>query len=493
MNSKLSQFNWNNMKKFYLFIILIVAFFYMPMTAQTLLTSQFLGSRSKQQLTSQIPFLTFKNGVKLYKITYETPDVLGNNSVASGLLVVPDDLTKIYPMLCYQHGTSSSKTDVPSAQNGEAQLPIILAGMGYMTIAPDYLGLGDSPGFHPYVHAQTEASVGLDGLRAARDFAADNDLHLNDQVFLTGYSQGGHSSMALHKSLEEDHADEFSVKAAAHLSGPYNISGVMRGLLLNDQPYGNPAYLVNTLFSYQYVYGNLYSNIADAVKPDYINMVQLYYNGDISLYALNDSLLNKLTINEGAAIPIKMFNDDYVAAIETDPNHPANIAMRTNDLFNWNATAPTRLFYCTADEQVPYLNSIIARDSMQAAGSVEVVSTDVNANASHTGCVTPALFNTILFFANYQSITDAPVSNVVEVGNLYQVFPIPANEFLVVKGLTAYGQASIVDLQGRVQLEQEIANGDNIIPINKLKDGIYILDITSGLESSRSKIIVLHQ
>lgn len=459
---------------------------------QTLLTSQYLGSRSKAQLTGDVPFLAFKNGIKFYKITYETPNVQGVTSIASGLLIVPDDTTKLYPMLCYQHGTSASKNDVPSAQNAESQIPKILAGMGYVTIAPDYLGLGVSPGFHPYVHAQTEASVGLDGLRAARDFSSDNSLHLNQQVFLTGYSQGGHASMALHQSLQFDHADEFQVTAAAHMSGPYNISGVMRDLLLSGQPYSNPAYLVNTLFSYQFVYGNLYNDIADAVKPAYIPMTEEFFAGTISLGELNDFLLTELTATEGAAIPDRIFNDSYIADIVADPNHPVNVAMQANDNFDWNATAPTRLFYCTADEQVPFMNSTTAKTAMIAAGSTNVDANDVASASTHVACATPALFNTILFFQGYQSVTDLPVLAVYDRELPFDIFPNPASDAVFVKNFPSNGELKIVDLQGKLHLQQPIAEGDNEIQVLGLNDGLYFLDFQGNGGSFRTKLMVRH-
>jgi len=172
-------------------------------------------------------------------------------------LVAPDNFSKIYPMLCYQHGTSSSKTDVPSHLNGESQLATILSGMGYLVAAPDYLGLGDSPGFHPYVHAATEASAAVDLLRAARDFAAQEVLQLNGQVFVTGYSQGGHAAMALHRKLELELSNEFAVTAAAPMSGPYSIGGIMRELILSENEYFFPAYIPNTILSYRHIFPTL--------------------------------------------------------------------------------------------------------------------------------------------------------------------------------------------------------------------------------------------
>ena len=59
---------------------------------------------------------------------------------------------------------------------------------------PDYIGMGESPGLHPYVHGESEATATIDMIRAAREFITDSlNLIDNHQVFLSGYSQGGHA------------------------------------------------------------------------------------------------------------------------------------------------------------------------------------------------------------------------------------------------------------------------------------------------------------
>jgi dienelactone hydrolase len=135
---------------------------------------------------------------------------------------------------------------------GEGQVGLLFAGLGYVAFLPDYLGLGlTSRGFHPYVHAASEAWAALDMLRAGDQFCQQLQVAVNAQLFITGYSQGGHGAMALHRAIEKDPSNEFTVTAAAPLSGPYSISGVMRNLILTDTVYYDPAYIPNTALSYQ--------------------------------------------------------------------------------------------------------------------------------------------------------------------------------------------------------------------------------------------------
>ena len=259
------------------------------MFAQNLVSSEYLGDRSLSNLQAQFGPL-IQNGVKLYKLTYTTPDAFSQPDTASGLIAVPDRSGDwAYPLLCFQHGTVDSRSDAPSNLRGGYQAALVFGGMGYISIMPDFLGIGDSRGFHPYVHAATEASVGVDMLRAAEAFVQTlNHVAVNpeQQVFVCGYSQGGHAAMALQRSLEQDYPDEFNLIASAPMSGPYSISGAMIDALSSDDEYFYPAYIPNTFLSYNYVYG-LYDSIQQAFKEPYAGLMQQYFEEQITLSELN--------------------------------------------------------------------------------------------------------------------------------------------------------------------------------------------------------------
>ena len=211
------------MKKLFTLFVLLTAS--QIMFSQVLIDASFLRSFTASDITAaSINQVNAAHDVDLYKVTYNTPDINGQTSIASGLLCIPTDETMIFPLTCYQHGTVAGREDVPSNLMGGFTLPLILAGSGYVVVAPDFLGLGDSPGIHPYVHAETEASVGVDMMRAVRELDADEDFglfELSDQVFVAGYSQGGHAAMALHRVLETELSNEFEVSGSAPMSGPY--------------------------------------------------------------------------------------------------------------------------------------------------------------------------------------------------------------------------------------------------------------------------------
>ena len=147
---------------------------------------------------AQIP-ITPLYDVALYKVDYETISPLGGRTQASGALALPLNSGQLLPLVSYQHGTITLTNDAPSSMDltGEVTVGIGFASTGYAAAVPDYLGLGDSPGLHPYHHANSEATACVDMLRAVRTFCATNGFALTNLLFLCGYSEGGHATMAL--------------------------------------------------------------------------------------------------------------------------------------------------------------------------------------------------------------------------------------------------------------------------------------------------------
>jgi Secretion system C-terminal sorting domain len=468
-------------------------------SAQKFISYNYIGSKTKTELNTQFGLPIFQFDVQYYKITYTSKDAAGALDTLSGLVVLPTDLEKVYPLLVYQHGTSDCKTCVPSRfgtpGGGEGDIGLVFAGMGYIALLPDYVGMGDGRGFHPYVHAATEASAAIDMVRSIPDFfgaEADKVPYSNDQLFLTGYSQGGHAAMALHREIETNLASTFTVTAAAHLSGPYSVSGVMRNLILSNDAYYYPAYIPNTALSYQTIYGNLYNTLTDVFKPAYASLIQQFYNGTITLGTLNEGLIQTLTTQTGASVARRMLQDSIVEAVENNPQHPINLALKDNDVYDWSPVAPTRIFYCMGDDQVPFMNSIVARDTMTANGATDLVALDVKPTADHGGCVVPALIQTLSFFGGKQEIGDVVSSTAPPSAAAVTISPNPVNHLLSVKNLSQGCSISLFNGLG-----QEVWSGKNMdahklnIETSHFPAGIYTIQIVAADGKKKAMSIII--
>ncbi len=471
-----------------IFALAIAIIFCTAGSAQTLVSSEEVGQVSREELAELFGPLggLIENSLTLHRILYTTLDVEGRLDTASGLLILPDRPNDQLPLLCAQHGTVNSKSDVPSNLRGGYELGLTFGALGYVTVMPDFLGLGTSRGFHPYVHADSEASASVDMLLAIREFAAQNNVALNDQLFITGYSQGGHASMALHREIELNLSNQFTVTAASHMSGPYDISGVFRNFILSEEEYFFPAYAVFTVLSYDRVYG-LFDELTEFFKPAYANAVQLYFNNAITLSTLNEIIIDQLTQSVGASITKNVFQDSILNAIANDPFHPYNQALRDNDVYEWAPQAPTRILYCQADDQVPFRNSIVADSVMNELGAPSVEAFDVLTTADHGECVLPAILNTVFFFDQFKSISTSirhalPTLPVT-------VFPNPTSGLLRIQEVPERALLRIFDLNGKL-LYQEIANtATPSIDLHGWSDGIYLLQITSAEGNWTGKIL----
>lgn len=331
-----------------------------------------------------LPFAA-RYGVDVYRVIYETIDVHGEPTQASGAVLVPTPVLSSIRLLSLQHGTAVRKEDVPSREATDFVPGLALASDGYMVTLPDYLGLGDSPGLHPYLVASATATSVVDMLRAAKHLAESEGWALTGELFLAGYSEGGYATMAAHRALEADYADEFTVTASAPMAGSYDMSGTMYDMLvIQREPYPQPYYFPYMLFAYNEAY-NLYSEPSDYLRSPWNETLPPLFGGRHSGGDINAEM---------PPIPIEIIREDVITAVMNDADHPARQALRENDLTDWAPNAPVRLYHCAADELVPIQNSVVAFKELD--GPVDLI--DPAPHLDHGGCAVPSIISARAWF-----------------------------------------------------------------------------------------------
>ena len=314
--------------------------------------------------------------VRFLRVVYRTVDPYGLPTTASGGLAVPAGADADLPLVSYQHGTVLERSDVPSAVNTEGLVGLAFAADGYVAAMPDYLGLGVSPGFHPYHLARSAATSVVDLLRAARGVCAGEGVGLDGRLFLIGYSQGGHATAAAHRELEARHADEFTVTAAAPMAGALDLSGTALDDALSDRIPPNPYYFAYILAAYVEYY-RFVPSLASVLRPPYDTRVPPLLDGATSSGTVNAAL---------PATPRDALAPDFLSAVANDPAHPLRIALGENDLLDWAPRAPVRIFHCAGDRDVPPRHSVVAVERWRAAGAAAVELFDPAPFASHGAC-----------------------------------------------------------------------------------------------------------
>ncbi|NND31782.1 MAG: T9SS type A sorting domain-containing protein [Saprospiraceae bacterium] len=443
---------------------------------QAIIQADILGVYSSAELTA-LSGIVANNGVTGYRVLYLTEGSDGLPDTASGFVALPDQpATK--GIIAYQHGTVPDRQSVPSNQSSEADLALIFASQGYITTAADYLGLGNSRGFHPYVHAKTEASAGIDLLIAGRDLAVQNGIDSIPNIFVCGYSQGGHAAMAMAQALQERPTDDLWITAAAPMSGPYAISTVMsREILVDTVEYFFPAYLAYTMLSYQLMYQNLYSTLEEAFKADFVEDIRAFSMETISVTELNSRMISTLRAATGKSIPKDVFREDFVNSVLADSLHPVNVALADNDTYRWVPAFPMRLYYCMADDQVDFRNSVVAAEYMNSQGATDVQAIDLISSADHGQCVLPALLATLNFFNELAAGTSAIYE---ESTQIVQIMPNPTQDVIRLEGLKGdFANYNIYNHFGQAVKQGNSISGKEI-DVNDLPAGLYHLAIISG-------------
>ncbi|MAE14485.1 MAG: hypothetical protein CL821_02715 [Crocinitomicaceae bacterium] len=429
----------------------------------------YLGISSSNVLSGATG-LSLDYDVKMYKLTYNTVDTDSLPTIATGAFFIPTNTTCTdFPIAVYNHGTTLRKNDVPSNNNPEAIIGKVFSAGGYFVCMPDYIGMGDSPGFHPYVHAKSEATASVDMVRAAREYLSTTNFVDNNELFLTGYSQGGHACMATTKFINDENLQsEFNIVASAPCSGPYDLSGIMADTIIAPSPYSNPGYIVYLLASYQLAYGNIFNSWSDVLYPPYDTIVPPFFSGNNT--TLDMGLLNSLIPNQMSLLIRDTCLNNFIND-SINKNHPWWRALIDNDNYDWLPLKPLRMYYCTADEQVAYTNALNAENSMINNGALDVQAINMG-NNDHGGCILPALSSAFNWFQNLK--TPCNVSSSINRNLIsYEVYPNPFTNELNVQ-FTEKVNLSVYTMDGKLLINKDDVQNIELVTSNWSK-GIYII------------------
>lgn len=352
--------------------------------------------------------------VKVVPLNYSTTGVAGEAANASGVLLLPAGTgvgcTSAAPLVAYAKGTDVQKPrTLANPADGETfLLAAVYAAQGYAVVATDYLGFAKSTyAYHPYLHADSEATSVIDSIRAARKAGATLGSTFSGKVMLTGYSQGGHASMAAHRAIERDIPGEITVAAGAHLAGPYNMSGSIKstGVIAGVQFF--VPYLVS---SWQKIYGNIYSKVSDAYKTPYSGYIEnLLPNATLDYTSLVTSGLLPGGLGETPTqARDKVFQTAFITDSQTSATNTLFLAAKKNDLLGWSPKSKTLLCGGSGDPTVsPTMHQNVMKADFDTRNLTNVTSVDVDATIQAVyGAVLAATPAT--YYGNYHGQYEPP-------------------------------------------------------------------------------------
>ncbi|HQL56502.1 MAG TPA: alpha/beta fold hydrolase, partial [Myxococcota bacterium] len=210
-----------------------------------------LGDYGYQHL-SPVPY-----GVRVFVYRYTTQD-RGQVIEATAALAIPDvkDSDEVFSTVAWLHLTTGYTDQcAPSADLAGKGLAGAVASLGFISVAPDYIGMNGigepSEMFAPYLIAEPTALASWDAVRAAHSLLAGDLAGLvkhDKRVVPWGISQGGHAALAMNRYAPY-YAPEYKIPGVAAVVPPADIAGEAKtGLKVGEDDQISERVAIMTVF-----------------------------------------------------------------------------------------------------------------------------------------------------------------------------------------------------------------------------------------------------
>ena len=274
-----------------------------------------------------------EHAVDCYRVGYGSHDAAGRPIRLSGLLALPRGVTA-RGLVSWQHGTTTTRKEVPSNLSVDgAAAAIVFGGGGYAVLAADYIGLGASQLTHTYLVADDTSRAVVDLIHAARGVAGVPQA----PPFLIGFSQGGHACLAAQQGLE---AQGQPVLGVAAIAGPHNLRTITLGAALQGRSSQDSLYLAYMTRGYAARYGQRMESV---LTPQAAALTRSMFDTPHDPPAIMAALPPK---------PRPMFRTDFLDAFDRGGDHWLLAALAANETSHFKPRAPLRLYYGAQDLDV---------------------------------------------------------------------------------------------------------------------------------------------
>lgn len=286
-----------------------------------------------------------------FRIEYRTVDEHGRPTTATGLVAVPRERRRLLSTVTWLHGTQVYRGDQGSvrAESPDRATGYLFAAAGHLAVAPDYLGLGQGPGFHPYMHHDSMNTAAADAVRAARAFMLRRGVLTDPRLLLTGHSQGGSGAMALGQALQEGREPGLGLRAVSALSGPYDLAAAVADAVAGRANNAVP-YLGYAVTTWRRIHG-LYPDPAQVYrKPE----LAALFDGHTPM----PEVMRQLPRD-----PAEFFTEEFLNRLKNPDEQMRALLAKESNRCDWRPRVPVKLYSSTGDRDVSirYSRSCSAR------------------------------------------------------------------------------------------------------------------------------------
>ncbi|MFP4561838.1 MAG: lipase family protein [Spirochaetia bacterium] len=245
-----------------------------------------------------------KYEVETYRIVYRSTDFDGTPADIVAQIFIPRfDEREERPVYVFGSGTtgiadkcapSLERPDIRRLGYYRANM-LAYAGLGFISIIPDYLGFNDPGRDQRYFVKAAEGHVMLDAIRAVYDFFQRRTMTVrpSDEVFVAGDSQGGHAAFAA-ADMWKDYAPEVPLTGVIGYGATTDVTALLKE---------GPKYAPHVLYSYSQVYDDI--DPADYLKEKWVETLAADVAGmdvvDFQLFYPADSTM--------------LYNEDFYTAL----------------------------------------------------------------------------------------------------------------------------------------------------------------------------------
>lgn len=299
-------------------------------------------------LLAGVDRVPISHAVDLYRVRYSAQTPRGSLKDLSGLLALPHD-GPAKRVVSFQHGTSTTRSAVPSAPDGTGiAAAIAFGGSGFAVVVPDYPGLGSSDGRHPYYIAEAIAPSVASLIDVAQSLKGVPRL----PVFLAGFSQGGWASLAAVRHIEGQGGH---VLGSAQVAGAYDLRNISLPEAMKGRSRSSSLYLAYAAWGHADFY---HHPLGSVLNEEHARLADELFAG-----ALPDEIIERLPFN-----PRHMFNEAFLQALDHGGEHWFLETFKENSLVDVDVQAPLRLYYGTLDVDVSPRESIALAEGMKGRG-----------------------------------------------------------------------------------------------------------------------------
>lgn len=320
-------------------------------------------------LMDMITYFKVHQIVGTYKSEYK-----GKPIILSGNMYVPKS-KQCRGLILACHYTYAALSESPSQG---PTLSSLLATKGYAVVDADYVGFGITyQTVHPYLDKQATARAVADLGRLARPFLEANGYTFTtDDIFIFGYSQGGHAATAVQEYIES-HPDYYADLPLTKVycgGGPYDPKTTYDVAKATDV-IGFPAVVP------MFLQGTIYANdLNDATLPlpiteaDFLSDEMLRddrYKTWLNSKAYTMDQVNMLMKNIGCGKFSTILRPEAMGGEEYAPNKILFEKLAQNSTATYCPKTPMYVFHSKGDDVVTFDNAEMLQRAFRDRGADE--------------------------------------------------------------------------------------------------------------------------